>query len=64
MARDKEECERDLAVMEVEFDHIKKRVDELGGVCKECLIRKAVIWLIAVVGVAVVGAVMTLILKK
>jgi hypothetical protein len=59
----KPQCETVLAVLKSETEAIKKDVATLCSSCDRCLIRKAVLWLIAVMGAAVVAALMALILR-
>jgi hypothetical protein len=53
-----------LAKIEVDIGYIKENVKTCQGMCKECLIRKIVIGVVSVMGVAVVGAIMALILRS
>jgi hypothetical protein len=56
--------EKILAKNEVDIEYLKKNVEKSLGMCKECLIRKIVIGVVSVMGVAVVGAIMALILRS
>jgi hypothetical protein len=57
--------EKILAKNEVDIEYLKKKnVEKSLGMCKECLIRKIVIGVVSVMGVAVVGAAMALILRS
>jgi hypothetical protein len=60
---DDKKTEITIAVLRSELDALKKTAADLCTACDRCLIRKAVMWLIAMVGVAVVGAIMTLIIR-
>ena len=52
-----------IAVLETEVEQLKKKQADLCGMCDKCLIRKVVIWLIGMVGVAVVVALMSIIIR-
>lgn len=58
------DCKTALAILKVEVDEIKKDIGSLCTSCDRCLIRKAVIGLIAVMGASVIGALMILILRS
>jgi hypothetical protein len=60
----REKIDRLLVELEVDIKYLKENVKSCLGMCKECLIRKIVIGVVSVMGVAVVGAAMALILRS